>query len=61
MEEDLLGDDEEFDVNIDNYDCPLREWITKENVIVEIKRRFSKFLRLRSKLATSRKIAGTKT
>ena len=45
MEEDLLGDDEEFDVNIDNYDCPLREWITKENVIVEIKRRFSKFLR----------------
>jgi len=45
MEEDLLGDDEEFEVNIDNYDCPLREWITKERTIVEIKRRFSRFLR----------------
>merc|ERR1711965_266680 len=28
LEEGLLDDDEEYDVNIDNYDCPLREWIT---------------------------------
>ena len=45
LEEGLLDDDEEYDVNIDNYDCPLREWITKERTIVEIKRRFSRFLR----------------
>ena len=43
MEEDLLGDDEEFDVNIDNYDCPLREWITKENAIGKLRDGFQNF------------------
>jgi DNA replication licensing factor MCM2 len=44
-DEELLGDDEEFEVNIDSYDCPLREWITKERTMMEIRKRFSKFLR----------------
>jgi len=38
-------DDEEFDVNIENYDCPLREWITKDRTKVEIRKRLSRFVR----------------
>ena len=42
---DMEDDDEEFDVNIDVYDCPLREWITKDRTKVEIRKRLSRFLR----------------
>jgi DNA replication licensing factor MCM2 len=38
-------DDEEFDVNIENYDCPLREWITKDRTKIEIRKRLSRFVR----------------
>ena len=37
--------EEEFEVDIENYDCPLREWITRERTKVEIRRKFSRFLR----------------
>lgn len=32
-------------MDIENYDCPLREWITRERTKVEIRRKFSRFLR----------------
>ena len=37
--------EEEFEVDIENYDCPLREWITRERTKTEIRRKFSRFLR----------------
>lgn len=40
-----MDDDEEFEVNIESYDCPLREWITKDRTKAEIRRRLSRFLR----------------
>ena len=42
---DMEDDDEEYDVNIEAYDCPLREWITKDRTKVEIRKRLSRFLR----------------
>jgi len=41
----LDEDEEEFDVNIESYDCPLREWITKDRTKVEIRKRLTRFLR----------------
>jgi DNA replication licensing factor MCM2 len=38
-------EDEEFEVDIENYDCPLREWITRERTKIEIRKKFSRFLR----------------
>jgi DNA replication licensing factor MCM2 len=32
-------------VDIENYDCPLREWITRERTKLEIRKKFSRFLR----------------
>lgn len=38
-------DGEEYEMNIEAYDCPLREWITKDRTKVEIRKRLSRFLR----------------
>jgi len=38
-------EEEEFEIDIEQYDCPLREWITKERTKVEIRKKFSRFLR----------------
>lgn len=38
-------EEEEFEVDIENYDCPLREWITRERTKLEIRKKFSRFLR----------------
>ena len=35
---------EDFEVNLENLDCPLREWIGRDRTRGEIKRRFKKFL-----------------
>ena len=32
-------------MDIENYDCPLREWITRERTKLEIRKKFSRFLR----------------
>ena len=32
-------------MDIENYDCPLREWITRERTKIEIRKKFSRFLR----------------
>ncbi len=32
-------------MDIENYDCPLREWITRERTKAEIRKKFSRFLR----------------
>ena len=38
-------DDEEFEINIESYDCALSEWITKDRTKTEIKKRLGRFLR----------------
>lgn len=38
------GDEEAGDVNLEDFDAPLREWLDEPRVIREVKRRFKKFL-----------------
>ena len=41
----MQEEEEAFEVDIENYACPLREWITRERTKLEIRKRFSRFLR----------------